>query len=233
MAFYRGNSTTVWEARSEKRMAQVLSGLKQTRALSKTVNIIGFPINSGQPKPGTELGPSAIRASGLKDKLATKGLSVHDSDDLLLQHNGMNHAITSTARNAAHVSASCQSLSQAVAKSVRQFEKTVVLGGDHSLGMGSIHGHAQADPSARGIAVLWIDAHAGELHHVLESYKTDNWIPRSRHKHGVNIEKRQHAWHACQLHTERNACLSLVLVAVTGNRCQSFCFHRVERCRNG
>lgn len=163
-------------------MAQALSGAKQARCLSKTVNIIGFPINSGQPKKGTELGPDTIRASGLKDKILRKGLSIHDSGDLELELSSMNHSTTSQAKNAAHVSASCQLLSQTVAKSVCQFDKTVILGGDHSLGLGSIHGHAMAGLSAGGIAVLWIDAHAGELFSFPSNKKcqADELIPSPR-----------------------------------------------------
>lgn len=144
-------------------MAQVLSSVRQTRSFSKGVNIIGFPIHWGQTNVGTDKGPAAIRSSGLVDKLHRKGYTIQDSGDLDINSVPADPA-KSLARNWSLVSGACQLLSHSVTQSVRSFSKTVILGGDHSLGIGSIHGHAVGtQPVGEAIAVIWIDAHAGKF----------------------------------------------------------------------
>lgn len=143
-------------------MAQVFCSVRQSRSFCQAVNIIGFPINWGQRKSGTEDGPDAIRSSGLVDKLTRKGCSVHDSGNLPIESQVVRESTSSPARNAARVSGACQLLSHAVSHSIQSFGRTVVLGGDHSMAIGSIHGHATACPAESQVAVIWIDAHAGQ-----------------------------------------------------------------------
>ena len=149
-------------------MARVISTITQSRYVSRAVNVIGFPIASGQPNRGTELAPQAIRRSGiLREKLLCKGWTeVHDAGDLAIDDSpNVTRVTQSIGKNASHVSAACHMLSQAICDSVTRYDKTVVLGGDHSLGIGSIHGHWSNVSSASGpcneLAVLWIDAHPG------------------------------------------------------------------------
>jgi arginase len=179
--------------------------MKQLKFLPKTVNIIGLPINLGQAKKGTELGPDAIRASGLREKLERKGLSVRESGNVQAPADVVDQVANgASGKNAAHVSRYCHALAQSVAASVKQFDKTLVLGGDHSLGIGSVYGHAiaHAEQTPNKIAVLWIDAHAGECilfheikttlntshyHHPLSSDINTESTSKSGNMHGMPV----------------------------------------------
>jgi arginase len=59
-------------------------------------------------------------------------------------------------KNAIQVSESCEKIASSVSDSVQKFDKTTVLGGDHSLAIGSLSGHASIHSN---LCVIWIDAH--------------------------------------------------------------------------
>ena len=124
------------------------------RTYSCRVNVIGAPISSGQPKKGTEKGPQSIRSTGFIEKLKEKGWSVTDSGDL--DFPTLSTSSFNGVKNAEHVSTSCHKISDFVSCSVREYDRTIVLGGDHSLGIGSVSGHALSNPE---LCVIWIDAH--------------------------------------------------------------------------
>ncbi|CAL1532823.1 unnamed protein product, partial [Lymnaea stagnalis] len=48
-------------------------------------------------------------------------------------------------------------LSAEVKRVLEKGQRVLVLGGDHSLGIGSVHGHCQVEPD---LIVIWVDAHA-------------------------------------------------------------------------
>lgn len=128
------------------------------RNISSNVNIIGAPLSAGQPKRGTDLGPEAIRSSQFIESLERQGWTVKDSGDLIFP------SVSSTVsqsnnnvKNAEQVSESCEKLGKSVEESVKRFDRTIVLGGDHSLAIGSVSGHAASHPD---LCVIWIDAHA-------------------------------------------------------------------------
>ena len=130
---------------------------KLCRNVSSSVNIIGAPVAAGQPKRGTDLGPEAIRSSQFIASLERQGWTVKDSGDLIFP------TVSSTVsesnknvKNAEQVSESCEKLAKSVEDSVKKFDRTIVLGGDHSLAIGSISGHAA---SCSDLCVIWIDAH--------------------------------------------------------------------------
>ncbi|XP_069773185.1 arginase-2, mitochondrial [Narcine bancroftii] len=127
---------------------------KQKRSLH-SVGIIGAPFSYGQKRRGVEGGPQAIRDAGLTDRLAFLGWKLHDYGDL-------NFTIVSKDtpyKNVHHprtVGLANQSLSEAVSQALGDGHISLMLGGDHSLGIGSIHGHAQQHPD---LCVIWVDAH--------------------------------------------------------------------------
>lgn len=121
---------------------------------SKQVDVIGIPYSFGQPKGGVEHGPKRMREAGIIKQL--NGLKVNDLGDLIFEKITEDPAFNNIKRPRAVGKANKQ-ISDAVAKSVEQQHVCLTLGGDHSLAIGSIHGHAQGHPN---IGVIWIDAHA-------------------------------------------------------------------------
>jgi arginase len=107
------------------------------------------------------MGPSAIRISGLAEHLAALGVSVTDKGDIpspIPETKGPGDARKRYVKDIAKV---CQKLQQSVLASLHEGALPIVLGGDHSLGAGSVAASA-AWLKAQGheIGLIWVDAHA-------------------------------------------------------------------------
>lgn len=124
------------------------------------VRLIGAPCDAGAGARGASMGPQALRVAGLAAALHELGLQVHDAGDL---------AGPGTPRDAApgpwrhleQVVAWNRLVRDACADALRAGELPLLLGGDHSLGFGSIAAVAAHCAAARrSLRVLWLDAHA-------------------------------------------------------------------------
>ncbi|XP_012882262.1 PREDICTED: arginase-1 isoform X2 [Dipodomys ordii] len=122
---------------------------------SKSVGIIGAPFSKGQPRGGVEKGPEAMRNAGLLEKLSKEGCDVKDYGDLSFDDvpNDMPFQIVKNPRS---VGKATSKLAGVVEEVQRHNRVSVVLGGDHSLAIGSISGHARVHTD---LAVIWVDAH--------------------------------------------------------------------------
>ncbi|KAF5892738.1 arginase-2, mitochondrial, partial [Clarias magur] len=105
---------------------------------------------------GVEVGPKAIRDAGLVERLRSLENAVHDFGDLSFEHleeddRFMNVPFPRTVGRANEI------LSEAISTAVGAGNTAVMLGGDHSLAIGSVAGHAQQRPD---LCLIWVDAHA-------------------------------------------------------------------------
>jgi len=127
----------------------------------KTVEIIGAPMTYGQPLAGADHGPALIRNKGLRDALAALDWRVHDQGDLKFEAPASDHAKLppqlGKARNSVAVGRGCRKLSDAVERAIQAERFPLVIGGDHSIGLGSVAGVLRRRPNA---GILWVDAHA-------------------------------------------------------------------------
>ncbi|HET8871703.1 MAG TPA: arginase [Aquabacterium sp.] len=129
-------------------------------AAVRKVRLIGVPTDIGASMRGASLGPEALRVAGLPEALARQGLLVEDAGNLAGPVNawrppvdGYRHLHESVAWNAA--------VHQAVHQSLVQGHLPLMLGGDHSLAVGSISAVARhCAAQGRRLRVLWLDAHA-------------------------------------------------------------------------
>jgi len=131
-----------------------LNNTSQSRAQS--VAVLGAPFSKGQKRRGVEHGPKAIRDAGLVERLSNLDYPVHDFGDLNFEHLEkdepfMHVPFPRTVGRANHL------LSSAVSRAVGAGHTCVMLGGDHSLAIGSVAGHAQQCPD---LCLIWVDAHA-------------------------------------------------------------------------
>ncbi len=120
------------------------------------IDIIGVPIDLGADRRGVDMGPSAIRYAQLEKKLEALGYTVEDKGNIevpIAETCAVGDprlkyidCIVPMARRAAG----------AVATSLQGGHFPLVLGGDHSLALGSIRGAARV----KNIGVIWVDAHA-------------------------------------------------------------------------
>ncbi|KAJ8411940.1 hypothetical protein AAFF_G00155780 [Aldrovandia affinis] len=123
---------------------------------AQSVAILGAPFSKGQKRRGVEHGPKAIRDAGLVERLSNLDYPVHDFGDLSFPHLEKDEHFTHVPFPRSVGSAN-QLLSTAVNGAVRAGHTCVMLGGDHSLAIGSVKGHSQQCPD---LCLIWVDAHA-------------------------------------------------------------------------
>jgi len=127
----------------------------------KSVHIIGVPLDLGGGRRGVDMGPSAFRIAGLGEQLAALGCSVVDKGDLptpIPETQELRDEHKKYIRDIAKV---CLKLYQTALGSFGEGAMPVVLGGDHSLGAGSVAAAAEWGRTSKQlpIGLLWVDAH--------------------------------------------------------------------------
>jgi arginase len=135
---------------------------EQVQASGKAIAILGAPVEAGARVPGSAMGPAMLRTAGIVKSLRDLGYDVEDRGDLALP-DALVHPAASEGRaqRFAKVSAWARLLARATHAVARSGRTPIVLGGDHSLAMGSIGGLARhAAESGRELFVLWLDAHS-------------------------------------------------------------------------
>ncbi|MCP8618148.1 arginase [Salirhabdus salicampi] len=128
--------------------------------MNKNISIIGVPMDLGQNRRGVDMGPSAIRYAGVVERLEALQLHIEDLGDLEIErpqrHPDLSEGNLRNLREVAHGS---EALADAVNKIVEKNRFPLILGGDHSIAIGSIAGVAN---HYRNLGVIWYDAH-GDL----------------------------------------------------------------------
>jgi arginase len=159
---------------------------------AREVAVIGAPLDLGAGRRGVDMGPSAIRYAGLDKQLADKlGVQVTDAGNVIspvVETTAMGDA---NARYLAQILDLCDRLSALVAEAAGRGALPLVLGGDHSVALGSLVGMAKVHGAG---GVVWIDAHgdlntpatspSGNVHGMVlaaalgmagDSFKRDGW----------------------------------------------------------
>ena len=126
---------------------------------NRPVAVIGAPLDLGQDRRGVDMGPSAIRYAGLDARLADLGRPVTDWGNVESAVAEAAEQGESNARFLMPVMRTCERIAALVRRAAESGEVPVVLGGDHSVALGSIGGLASLYGPG---GVLWIDAH-GDL----------------------------------------------------------------------
>src|SRR5947207_7104228 len=126
----------------------------------REVAVIGATLDLGAGRRGVDMGPSAIRYAGLEQQLVDKlGVRVSDAGNVISPVAETTVMGDESARYLDQILDLCARLAGLVAEAARRGALPLVLGGDHSVALGSLVGMAQA----RGPGgVVWIDAH-GDL----------------------------------------------------------------------
>lgn len=123
------------------------------------VAILGAALDLGQSRRGVDMGPSAIRYSGLAERLQAIGCLVADHGDARTEIPELARELDEHARYLPAILASCAQIAEGVAGAAREGALPLVLGGDHSIAMGTLAGLCSVHGPG---AVLWVDAH-GDL----------------------------------------------------------------------
>ena len=129
--------------------------------LAKPVHIIGVPLDLGGGRRGVDMGPSAFRIAGLGDQIAALGRRVVDKGDLPAPIPETRQPTDPKKKYIGEIAEVCAVLHAAALTSHAEGAIPLVLGGDHSLGAGSVA--ASADwihkTTGRPLGLIWVDAH--------------------------------------------------------------------------
>ena len=127
---------------------------------TRPVRIIGVPMDLGASRRGTDMGPSALRVAGLGRALRGLGYEVLREADITVPAMETRDAGETNARFKAEILAVCQQLSESVAASLAAGERPLVIGGDHSVAMGTVSGvAAHVRQQNEPLGLVWFDAH--------------------------------------------------------------------------
>jgi arginase len=123
----------------------------------REVAIIGAALDLGQGRRGVDMGPSAMRAAGLEERIRRLGYEVRDLGNVESPEPEATDVVDERARFLPEIKATCERLARLVAQATADGEIPLVLGGDHSVALGTLGGLASVHGAG---GVLWIDAHS-------------------------------------------------------------------------
>jgi arginase len=131
-----------------------------TNLSNRTVRIIGVPLDLGASRRGTDVGPSALRIAGLGAALRRMGYDVALEEDIPAPAMETRRSEDKHARYKPQILDVCTRLAKRVKEVVDAGDFPLVLGGDHSIAMGTVagtaaHFHEKDQP----IGLIWFDAH--------------------------------------------------------------------------
>ena len=120
------------------------------------IDLIGVPVDLGAGRRGVDMGPSAIRYAHLQNKLEELGYAIEDKGNIDIPIQEMCAITDPKLKYIDCIIPMGRRIAGAVATSVQASRFPLVLGGDHSLSVGSIRGAAKQ----KKLGVIWVDAHA-------------------------------------------------------------------------
>jgi arginase len=125
------------------------------------VSILGVPLRYGADMVGVELGPAAMRMAGLEERIAQLGYEVQDSGDIWAGRPQRRADPDDKLKYLQEISSTCQQVCAKVKSILDSGELPVVLGGDHSIAIGSIAGvSSHCRDQRKSLGLIWFDAHA-------------------------------------------------------------------------
>ncbi|RXT05323.1 arginase [Ammoniphilus sp. CFH 90114] len=127
--------------------------------MNKNISIIGVPMDLGADRRGVDMGPSAIRYAGVKKRLESMGYHVEDVGDLRVPTPESYPIIHHNLKYLAEITKVNQELADEVDREMQKNRFPLVIGGDHSIAIGTIAGLAK---HKQNMGVIWFDAH-GDL----------------------------------------------------------------------
>ena len=132
-----------------------------TTSKRRHVTLVGAPIEAGTGRRGCRMGADAFRVAGLAEELDTLGLEVRDLGDVAPEAAADATTTHAHVKHLAEVAGWTRVLFRQARSLAAEETVPVYFGGDHSLALGTVAGHAtQARDRGRRLFVLWLDAHA-------------------------------------------------------------------------
>lgn len=127
------------------------------------IHVLGVPMDLGAGRRGVDMGPSAIRIAGVAEQLRALDHLVYDEGDILTKNPELQRIRNDKLKYLPEIVRVCTLLAAKVEKIMQAEGFPIILGGDHSVALGTIAGiSSYARKSRKSAGVLWVDAH-GDL----------------------------------------------------------------------
>ena len=123
----------------------------------RRIGIIGFPMDLGGNRRGVDMGPSALRLTSMTSRLASMGIDVVELGNVLVRTRGLVDSGSGDAHFVEEILRACDAAAQMTVDAVERECVPMLLGGDHSVAIGSLRGMASVHGPG---GAIWIDAHA-------------------------------------------------------------------------
>lgn len=123
------------------------------------MSVLGVPMDLGQGRRGVDMGPSAMRYAHAIERLEALGYDVKDTGDITIPYVADRSCNEHNLKCLDEVVSVSESLAEKVSNIIKEDRFPLILGGDHSISIGSIAGVAQ---HKKNLGVIWYDAH-GDL----------------------------------------------------------------------
>lgn len=128
---------------------------------NKSVSVLGVPLGYGASMAGVDMGPAALRVARLHQRIARLGYSVQDLGDLQLERPRAFPEPNEKLKYVREISNACEQLAREVEAILDAGQLPLVLGGDHSIAIGSFSGAAcHFRKQQETLGLIWFDAHA-------------------------------------------------------------------------
>lgn len=127
----------------------------------KGIAILGVPLGYGASMAGVDIGPAALRVARLNQRIARLGYSVRDLGDMRLERPQVFPEEGEKLKYVREISAACEQLARDLEVILEAEEFPIILGGDHSIAIGSFAGTtAYYRKREQTLGLIWFDAHA-------------------------------------------------------------------------
>ncbi|HKE57046.1 MAG TPA: arginase [Pyrinomonadaceae bacterium] len=127
----------------------------------KSVSILGVPLGYGASMAGVDMGPAALRVARLNQRITRLGYTVKDLGDLRLERPQVIPEANDKLKYVQQISSACEQVAVHVEEILNAGELPLVLGGDHSIAIGSVAGvAAYTSKREQSLGLIWFDAHA-------------------------------------------------------------------------
>jgi len=136
----------------------------RARITARAVRLLGVPMDLGASRRGVDMGPSAMRLADVAGRLRQLGHTVDDRGNVRVPDRDALGPVAGGRDYLPAIAQVCAELAALTADAVRAGAAPLVLGGDHSLGAGSVAGVSTAlAERGEALGLIWLDAHA-DLH---------------------------------------------------------------------
>jgi len=129
--------------------------------VKRSLSLLGVPLGYGASMAGVDIGPAALRVARITQRIAGLGYSVHDLGDMRLERPQTFPEAEDKLKYVREISNACEQLAVEVEEILKAGQLPLIVGGDHSIAIGSFAGVASYyKKQNETLGLIWFDAHA-------------------------------------------------------------------------